>query len=58
MVVEMEPEGYSFRSCFQKNAENQKVCFECTGARGFHVSPRREAPKVLQKYLQKTQGFQ
>ena len=42
MVEEMEPEGDLFRSCFlEKKTGHRKMSFDCTGAHGLHVSPRR-----------------
>ena len=53
MVPKMNPRVDSFESCFQKKKEMQKVCFDCTGAYGLHVSPRCGSPKAAQKYTKK-----
>ena len=58
MVDEMDPTVDCFGRCFQKKKGNRKVCFDCTGAYGLHVSPRHGAPKVNQNYFHKLNGFQ
>ena len=54
-VVEMEPAGDFLKSCFQKRSENRIARLDCTGATGFHVSPRRGTPKEAQNYVKSTQ---
>ena len=58
MVIEMDPKGDSFGSCFQKKIENRKVRFDCTGAYGLHVNPRPGTPKATQNPSKKLDGFQ
>ena len=58
MVDEMDPKVDSFGRCFLKKKGIRKVCFDCTGAYGLHVSPRHGAPKVTQNYFVKLNGFQ
>ena len=54
VVPKMDPIFDFVGTCFQKKKETRKVCFDCTGAYGLHVSPRPGTPKATQNPPQKT----
>ena len=51
-VIDMGPEGDFLEALFSGITEGRKVRFDCTGAHGLHVSPRRGTPKVARNYAQ------
>ena len=53
--------GVRMRSCgvyFLEKCKNEKVCFDCTGVCGLHVSPSHGAPRATPKSKKKHDIFQ
>ena len=53
----MEPKGGLAGPKFQKKCENAKVCLDCAGAYGLHVSPSRKALDATKKSPKKQMCF-
>ena len=53
-----EPTMKSFGSYFWKKCENGKVCFDCAGAYGLHMSPSHGALRATQKSKKKGNLFE
>ena len=55
--VQNEPKMKSFGSYFWKKWKNGKVCFDCAGAYGLHMSPSHGALRAIQKSKKKKEPF-
>ena len=52
-VSQMDPKWGLLGPTFQKKCENEKVCLDCAGAYGLHMSPSLEALNATQKSKKK-----
>ena len=55
--LKMEPKWGLVGPTFQKKCENEKVCLDCAGAYGLHMSPSLEAPDATQNNEKKHMCF-
>jgi len=53
----MEPKYGLRQPIFQKTFKNGKVCLDCAGVYGLHMSPSREALRATQKTKKKESLF-
>ena len=56
-VSKMEPKWGLVGPTFQKKRESEKVCLDCAGAYGLHVSPSLKAPDATNKSQKKHMCF-
>ena len=57
IVSKMEPKWGLVGPTFQKKCESEKVCLDCAGAYGLHMSPSLKAPDATNKSLKKQMCF-
>jgi len=57
MAPKMEPKCGPLEPIFQKSFKNGKVCFDCAGVYGLHMSPSRAALRATQKTKKKESLF-
>ena len=57
IVSKMEPKWGLVGPTFQKKRESEKVCLDCAGAYGLHMSPSLKAPDATNKSLKKQMCF-
>ena len=58
IVSKMEPKWGLVGPTFQKKCENEKVCLDCAGAYGLHMSPSLGVLRVTKKLKKKSKLFQ
>ena len=51
IVAEMDPKWTLLGAFFSKRDKHRKVCFDCAGVYGLHISPHRGAPGPTHNYI-------